>query len=82
MERFSINIDNAVKARLYELCRLCGMDNQQKIKILDQNAWLYGDGEIELRRKIFECVGVQVRMKKKGIFLRTRRMPIAAKGPA
>lgn len=64
MERFSINIDNAVKARLYELCRLCGMDNANKIKILDQNAWLYADGEIELRRKIYECVGVQVQTDK------------------
>lgn len=60
MERFSFNIDNAVKARLYELCRLCGMDNEQKIKILEQESLLYAEGEIELGRKIFECVGVQV----------------------
>lgn len=63
MERFSINIDNAVKARLYELCRLCGMDNANKINILDQDSCMYAEGDIELRKKIFDCVGVQVRAR-------------------
>lgn len=61
MERFNINIDNALKARLYELCRLCGMDNKNRITVLDHAPWMYAEGEVELRKKIYDCVGVQVR---------------------
>lgn len=63
MERFAIKIDKSVKARLKNLCRLCGIDNPNQIEILNAAEWidLTIDGEITLSRKISECVGIQVR---------------------
>lgn len=62
MERFAIKIDKSVKARLKNLCRLCGIDNPNQIEILNAAEWidLTIEGEITLSRKIAECVGIQV----------------------
>lgn len=62
MERFAIKIDKSVKARLKNLCRLCGIDNPNQIEILNANEWidLTIEGEVPLNRKIAECVGVEV----------------------
>ncbi|XP_055324625.1 uncharacterized protein LOC129579070 [Sitodiplosis mosellana] len=62
MQRFAIKIDKSVKARLKNLCRLCGIDNPNQIEILNAAEWidLTIDGEISLSRKIADCVGIQV----------------------
>lgn len=62
MERFAIKIDKSVKARLKNLCRLCGIDNPNQIEILNAAEWidLTIDGEVTLSRKIADCVGIQV----------------------
>lgn len=62
MERFAFKIDKSVKTRLQKLCRLCGMDNPNKMNILGTVAWMGGDDDIEpdLSTKIYECVGIQV----------------------
>lgn len=75
MERFTINIDNALKAKIYELCRLCGMDSENRIKILDNSSVAYADGEAELQKKIFECVGIQVRLPHPTSHCNNRRLP-------
>lgn len=37
MERFAIKIDKKLKASLYKICRLCGMDNQtEMVAIVEQ----------------------------------------------
>ena len=59
MERFAIKINDSVKSSLLNLCRLCGIDNPQKISILDECTWS-SDVEPDLCRKILVCVGVQV----------------------
>lgn len=60
MERFTIKVDGVLKSRLNTLCRLCGMDNPNKIKILDTNhEWIDAD-EPPLSTKILDCVGLQV----------------------
>lgn len=62
MERFAIKIDKSVKARLKNLCRLCGIDNPNQIEILNAAEWidLTIEGEVSLSRKIAECVGIEV----------------------
>lgn len=65
MERFAFKIDSSLKSRLYNLCRLCGMDHPEKIPILDVSSWNLNapidvDSEPELSRKIYECVGIEV----------------------
>lgn len=62
MQRFAIKIDKSVKARLKNLCRLCGIDNPNQIEILNAAEWidLTIDGEVSLSRKIADCVGIQV----------------------
>lgn len=65
MERFAIKIDKSVKARLKNLCRLCGIDNPNQIDILNAAEWidLTIDGEqVTLSKKIADCVGIQVRL--------------------
>lgn len=65
MERFAIKIDKSVKARLKNLCRLCGIDNPNQIDILNAAEWidLTIDGEqVTLGKKIADCVGIQVRL--------------------
>lgn len=56
-ERFAI-IDEKLQANICRLCRLCGMDNQNKVYITDQDK--DPDGEPSLNRKIQYTVGVKV----------------------
>lgn len=62
MQRFAIKIDKSVKARLKNLCRLCGIDAPNQIEILNAAEWidLTIDGEVSLSRKISDCIGIQV----------------------
>lgn len=62
MQRFAIKIDKSVKARLKNLCRLCGIDNPNQVEILNAAEWidLTIDDEVPLSRKIAECVGIEV----------------------
>lgn len=62
MERFAIKIDKAVKSKLKNLCRLCGIDNPDQVEILGEEEFILvdDDDEVPLSRKIFECVGIQV----------------------
>lgn len=62
MQRFAIKIDKSVKARLKNLCRLCGMENSNQIEILNAAEWidLTIEGEVTLSRKIADCVGIEV----------------------
>lgn len=63
MERFAIKIDKSVRLNLYNICRLCGIDNPNKVPILDALNF-FGinqiDDEPDLCKKIFDCVGIQV----------------------
>lgn len=62
MERFTIQIDERVKARLYNICRLCGMDNRDTIVIVDEekSMILCDQDEATLCKKIADCVGISV----------------------
>lgn len=61
MERFAIKIDKSVKARLKNLCRLCGIDNPNQVEILKAEwADVIDVGEATLSCKIYELVGIQV----------------------
>lgn len=60
MQRFAIKIDKSVKARLKNLCRLCGIDNPNQVDILNEWIDLTIDDEVPLSRKIAECVGIEV----------------------
>ncbi|XP_053674127.1 uncharacterized protein LOC128724426 [Anopheles nili] len=59
MERFSINI---LHQQVQNICRLCGVDNPDKVLILDLQETIYITDEEEpsLARKIEECVGIKV----------------------
>ncbi|KAH8247403.1 hypothetical protein KR038_003747 [Drosophila bunnanda] len=61
MERFAFKIDAALKANLYKICRLCGIDNPGKVQILPQNEDDIIDlDEPSLSQKIYELVGFMV----------------------
>lgn len=62
MQRFAIKIDKTVKARLKNLCRLCGIGSPNQVDILNAAEWidLTIDDEVPLSRKIIECVGIEV----------------------
>ncbi|KAH8383138.1 hypothetical protein KR009_007064 [Drosophila setifemur] len=61
MERFAFKIDAALKANLYKICRLCGIDNPGKVQIL-----LPDDGDTIdldepcLSQKIYDLIGFVV----------------------
>lgn len=58
---FAFRIDRHVKANLYKICRLCGIENQEMIKILKSNENEEEDfDEPELSSKIFICLGIEV----------------------
>uniref|UniRef100_A0A182N9J7 ZAD domain-containing protein n=1 Tax=Anopheles dirus TaxID=7168 RepID=A0A182N9J7_9DIPT len=59
MERFSINI---LRQQVYNICRLCGVDNPDKIPILgaEDTIFIAEDDEPKLAKKIEECVGIKV----------------------
>lgn len=64
MERFAIKvIQTKKKVTARKLCRLCGIDNPDKVPILDtQKADInfFLDNEPDLSKKILECVGIEV----------------------
>uniref|UniRef100_A0A182YP27 ZAD domain-containing protein n=1 Tax=Anopheles stephensi TaxID=30069 RepID=A0A182YP27_ANOST len=59
MERFSISI---LRQQVYNICRLCGVDNPDKTLILgDEDViCIMESDEPSLAKKIEECVGIQV----------------------
>ncbi|XP_016950209.1 uncharacterized protein LOC108024659 [Drosophila biarmipes] len=61
MERFAFKIDAALKANLCKICRLCGIDNPQKVNILLPNEGEPIDlDEPRMSQKIYELVGFTV----------------------
>lgn len=59
MERFAIiNVESVNTEYINNICRLCGLDNDQKIKILGNS--LHDDEEEPLENKIEQCVGIKV----------------------
>lgn len=60
MERFAFKIDNAVRKNMFKLCRLCGMDHPSKQRIVSASAAADDDVELDMCRKILDCVGVRV----------------------
>lgn len=62
MERFAFKIDNTLRANLYKLCRLCGIDHPIKHPIIDPNPPPIDDGDEEptLRQKVLDCLGIKV----------------------
>lgn len=66
MERFAIKIDKKLKANLYKICRLCGMDHPDMVQILTENKNeeekdpIMVDAEPQLSQKIQELIGLTV----------------------
>ncbi|XP_026851127.1 probable serine/threonine-protein kinase kinX isoform X1 [Drosophila persimilis] len=61
MERFAFKIDAALKANLYKICRLCGIDNPGKVPILLPNeANIIDLDDPSLSQKVLELVGFTV----------------------
>ncbi|XP_014092025.3 uncharacterized protein [Bactrocera oleae] len=61
---FAFKIDKALKANLYKICRLCGIDREDKYDILDADTEdqepVDCDGELKLHQKIVQCIGITV----------------------
>lgn len=70
MERFAFKIDAALKANLYKICRLCGIDNPTKVPILPVESDVVDLDEPSLSQKVFELVGFTVN----NIYLSTENM--------
>lgn len=60
MERFAFKIDAALKANLYKICRLCGIDNPSKVPILPKERDPIDLDEPSLSQKVLELVGFMV----------------------
>jgi len=61
MDRFAFKIDAALKANLCKICRLCGIDNPDKVHILLPNEGKPIDlDEPSMSQKIYELVGFTV----------------------
>lgn len=63
MEGFTIKIDNKLKANLYKICRLCGIDNPDMIPVVsksDTEKILQPDSDLELSEKIEQLLGLVV----------------------
>ncbi|XP_022215895.2 fibrous sheath CABYR-binding protein [Drosophila obscura] len=66
MERFAFKIDAALRANLYKICRLCGIDNPGKVEILPPNeANIIDLDDPSLSQKVFELVGFTVTLDDK-----------------
>ncbi|KAH8363669.1 hypothetical protein KR084_012872 [Drosophila pseudotakahashii] len=66
MDRFAFKIDAALKANLCKICRLCGIDNPEKVRILLPNEGESIDlDEPSMSQKIYELVGFTVYMDDK-----------------
>lgn len=61
MERFAFKIDAALRANLYKICRLCGIDNPSKVTILSNGSEIIDLDEPNLSQKVYELVGFTVR---------------------
>lgn len=65
MEVFNIKIDKKLKANLYKICRLCGIDNPDMIAVqsnsdANRNCPPLTDNEPELKDKIQQLLGLMV----------------------
>ncbi|KAM8706422.1 hypothetical protein ACLKA7_010662 [Drosophila subpalustris] len=60
MERFAFKIDAALRANLYKICRLCGIDNPSKVPILPKGSEIIDLDEPSLSQKVQELVGFTV----------------------
>lgn len=67
MERFAIKIDKKLKANLYKICRLCGIDNPEMVPILSSDEGnanaaeaMDVDAEPEMPQKIKLLIGLMV----------------------
>ncbi|KAH8381554.1 hypothetical protein KR093_008043 [Drosophila rubida] len=60
MERFAFKIDSALRANLYKICRLCGIDNPSKVPILPEESEIIDLDEPCLSQKVYELVGFTV----------------------
>ncbi|KAH8312101.1 hypothetical protein KR044_009411 [Drosophila immigrans] len=60
MERFAFKIDSALRANLYKICRLCGIDNPSKVPILPKESEIIDLDEPSLSQKVYELVGFTV----------------------
>ncbi|XP_060646136.1 nucleolar protein dao-5 [Drosophila nasuta] len=60
MERFAFKIDAALRANLYKICRLCGIDNPSKVPILPMESEIIDLDEPSLSQKVYELVGFTV----------------------
>lgn len=66
MERFAIKIDKKLKANLYKICRLCGIDNPDMVPIIsdkpenDENISIDVEVELEMQQKINLLLGLSV----------------------
>lgn len=66
MDRFAFKIDAALKANLCKICRLCGIDNPDKVHILLPNEGKPIDlDEPSMSQKIYELVGFTVTLDDK-----------------
>lgn len=59
MERFTLKIIDKPKSSLRNACRLCGMDNPEKINIL-RDEDVFCDDDVPLATKINVCCGIEV----------------------
>lgn len=74
MERFAIKIDKKLKANLYKICRLCGIDNPDMVPILtDQpedkkETAIDVEAELEMSQKITLLLGLTVSVIARGCY--------------
>uniref|UniRef100_A0A1B0CE55 ZAD domain-containing protein n=1 Tax=Lutzomyia longipalpis TaxID=7200 RepID=A0A1B0CE55_LUTLO len=62
MERFTLKIIDKPKSSLRNVCRLCGMDNPNKIFIL-RDEDVFCEDDVPLSTKIQVCCGIEVTKK-------------------
>lgn len=62
MDRFKIKIDDKLLTKLINICRLCGIDNPQKVQIIEEIlvGEIDADEEPSLVKKIYDLVGIEV----------------------
>lgn len=59
---FAFKIDRHVKTNLYRICRLCGIESPEMIKIIKTASenQEFEEDEPELSAKILICLGIEV----------------------
>lgn len=70
MESFTITIDNKLKANLYKICRLCGIDHSDMIPVVSSIASNQiedpsSNNEPDLSDKIEQLLGLLVNISKR-----------------